>query len=48
MQINGRFWGSLPLAYHSNAPFGRYTYQVLGLGQVPSTLDPIRDDIQLP
>jgi predicted ATP-grasp superfamily ATP-dependent carboligase len=46
MEVNGRFWGSLPLAYHSNAPFGWYTYQVLGLGQVPSAPEPIRDDIQ--
>nr|WP_158651903.1 carboxylate--amine ligase [Marinobacterium profundum] len=46
MEINGRFWGSLPLAYHSNAPFGWYSYQVLGLGKVPSTLEPMRDDIQ--
>ncbi|MFC6669004.1 hypothetical protein [Marinobacterium aestuariivivens] len=46
MEVNGRFWGSLPLAYYSNAPFGWYTYQVLGLGQVPAVPEPIRDDIQ--
>jgi predicted ATP-grasp superfamily ATP-dependent carboligase len=36
MEINGRFWGSQPLAYHAGAPFGWYTYSVLGLGRVPS------------
>lgn len=32
MEINGRFWGSLPLAYHAGAPFAWFTYAVLGLG----------------
>ena len=36
MEINGRFWGSLPLAYHANASFAWYTYSVLGKGIVPS------------
>ena len=31
MEVNGRFWGSQPLAYHAGAPFGWYTYSVLGL-----------------
>jgi predicted ATP-grasp superfamily ATP-dependent carboligase len=31
MEINGRFWGSLPLAYHSGAPFALGTYYALGL-----------------
>ncbi|HEV2099402.1 MAG TPA: hypothetical protein VGR45_10815 [Stellaceae bacterium] len=35
MEINGRFWGSLPLAYHAGVPFGWYTYAVLGLGVRP-------------
>lgn len=35
MEVNGRFWGSQPLAYHAGAPFGWYTYSVLGLGRVP-------------
>jgi predicted ATP-grasp superfamily ATP-dependent carboligase len=35
MEINGRFWGSLPLAYHAGAPFAWYTYAVLGLGIRP-------------
>jgi predicted ATP-grasp superfamily ATP-dependent carboligase len=33
MEVNGRFWGSLPLAYHAGAHFGWYTYAVLGLGR---------------
>lgn len=32
MEINGRFWGSLPLAHYSGAPFAWLTYSVLGLG----------------
>ena len=35
MEINGRFWGSLPLAYHAGVPFAWYTYAVLGLGARP-------------
>jgi predicted ATP-grasp superfamily ATP-dependent carboligase len=35
MEINGRFWGSLPLAYHAGVPFAWYTYAVLGLGVRP-------------
>jgi predicted ATP-grasp superfamily ATP-dependent carboligase len=33
MEINGRFWGSLPLAYHAGASFAWLTYAVLGLGE---------------
>lgn len=36
MEVNGRFWGSQPLAYHAGAPFAWYTYSVLGLGSVPA------------
>lgn len=32
MEVNGRFWGSLPLAYHAGAPFAWLTYAVLGNG----------------
>jgi predicted ATP-grasp superfamily ATP-dependent carboligase len=32
MEINGRFWGSLPLASYSGAEFGWLTYLVIGLG----------------
>lgn len=35
MEINGRFWGSLPLAWHAGAPFVWYSYAVLGKGQIP-------------
>lgn len=31
MEINGRFWGSLPLAYHAGANFPTLCYEVLGL-----------------
>jgi predicted ATP-grasp superfamily ATP-dependent carboligase len=30
MEVNGRFWGSIPLAHQSNAPFVWVTYAVLG------------------
>lgn len=33
MEINGRFWGSLPLAYHAGANFPTLCYKVLGLDQ---------------
>ena len=33
MEINGRFWGSLPLAYHAGVPFAWGTYCALGLGR---------------
>jgi predicted ATP-grasp superfamily ATP-dependent carboligase len=36
MEINGRFWGSLPLAHHAGAPFAWFTYAVLGLGLRPT------------
>ncbi|WP_448556479.1 carboxylate--amine ligase [Thalassotalea montiporae] len=36
MEINGRFWGSFPLAYHSRIPFAWYTYQIQGLNKVPT------------
>jgi predicted ATP-grasp superfamily ATP-dependent carboligase len=35
MEVNGRFWGSLPLAYRAGAPFAWYTYSVLGKKQQP-------------
>jgi len=38
MEVNGRFWGSLPLAYHAGAKFATMSYQVFGLEQaVPNT-----------
>jgi predicted ATP-grasp superfamily ATP-dependent carboligase len=30
MEVNGRFWGSLPLAYHAGAAFPWLCYQLLG------------------
>lgn len=30
MEVNGRFWGSLPLAYHAGAEFPFLCYQLLG------------------
>lgn len=33
MEINGRFWGSLPLAYHAGASFPWLSYSLLGMGQ---------------
>jgi predicted ATP-grasp superfamily ATP-dependent carboligase len=33
MEVNGRFWGSLPLAFHAGSPFAWFTYAVLGLGR---------------
>jgi predicted ATP-grasp superfamily ATP-dependent carboligase len=32
MEINGRFWGSLPLAYHAGAAFPWQLYRVFGMG----------------
>jgi len=33
MEINGRFWGSIPLAYHCGAHFGWETYACAMLGE---------------
>lgn len=35
VEVNGRFWGSLPLAYHAGACFAWATYAALGLGVEP-------------
>jgi hypothetical protein len=42
MEINGRFWGSLPLATAAGAPFGLATYMTLGLGRPLPPLPPYR------
>jgi predicted ATP-grasp superfamily ATP-dependent carboligase len=42
MEINGRFWGSLPLASAAGAPFGLATYTALGLGRPLPPLPPYR------
>lgn len=39
MEINGRFWGSQPLAYHAGAHFAWLSYAVLGLGLNPAPVD---------
>ena len=44
MEINGRFWGSLPLAFHAGAPFVWFAYSVMGLGRVPPT-EPYRSGL---
>ena len=36
MEINGRFWGSLPLASQAGAAFAWLTYAVLGKGERPA------------
>jgi predicted ATP-grasp superfamily ATP-dependent carboligase len=33
MEVNGRFWGSLPLAYHAGASFPYLLYRLFGLGE---------------
>src|SRR5262249_28099013 len=40
MEINGRFWGSQPLAFHAGAQFGWLTYSVLGRRVVPDISPP--------
>lgn len=45
MEINGRFWGSLPLAYWCGAGFALLTYAVLGNGELPE-LPPCRTDLR--
>jgi predicted ATP-grasp superfamily ATP-dependent carboligase len=37
MEINGRFWGSLPLASAAGARFALATYFAIGLGEEPPT-----------
>jgi len=45
MEVNGRLWGSLPLAYHCGASFAWLTYSVQGNGQLPHIPKP-RDDLR--
>ncbi|MFQ5492250.1 MAG: carboxylate--amine ligase [Phycisphaerae bacterium] len=35
MEVNGRFWGSQPLAYHAGVHFAYATYQTQALGRLP-------------
>lgn len=39
MEINGRFWGSLPLAHHAGMPFGWLLYRAIGLGEAVAQPD---------
>ena len=39
MEINGRFWGSLPLAWHSGAYFAWTTYHLALFGEPPANVD---------
>lgn len=45
MEINGRFWGSFPLAVHCDAGFALLAYALQGRGQMP-VLRPLRDGIR--
>lgn len=45
MEINGRFWGSLPLAYHAGASFPWFSYTLFGLGQ-PVGQHPYRSGVR--
>ena len=36
MEVNGRFWGSLPLANATGAEFVWFTFSIRALGQVPT------------
>lgn len=40
MEVNGRFWGSFPLAVASGADFAWLQYSVMGLGRVPEISKP--------
>lgn len=45
MEINGRFWGSYPLAFHAGAGFGVLTHAA-ALGRELPALAPARDDLR--
>jgi predicted ATP-grasp superfamily ATP-dependent carboligase len=45
MEINGRLWGSLPLAHHSGAEFAWLTYAVLA-ERKPNVLCTVRADVR--
>lgn len=45
MEINGRFWGSFPLAVHAGAGFASLAYHVQGLGRIPPLPD-LRDGLR--
>lgn len=43
MEINGRYWGSFPLAVHCGAGFALYAYFVTGLGEELNLPEPRTD-----
>jgi hypothetical protein len=45
MEVNGRFWGSLPLARHCGATFAWESYRRRVLGQTDPAPEP-RDDLR--
>ena len=45
MEVNGRFWGSLPLAVHAGAGFALLAHFAQGLDRMPA-LAPMRDDLR--
>lgn len=45
MEVNGRFWGSLPLAYHAGANFPSLCYRLFGLDQ-PVANAPYRSGVR--
>lgn len=45
MEVNGRFWGSFPLAMYSGAGFALLAYSLQGRGVMPS-LPPLRDNLR--
>lgn len=45
MEVNGRYWGSFPLAMHSGAGFSLLSYALQGQDRMP-VLPPQRDDIR--
>ena len=51
MEVNGRFWGSLPLAYHSGAPFAWLTVATAGgraIGALPAPRTDLRCRFVIP
>ena len=45
MEVNGRFWGSFPLAMYCGAGFGLLSYSLQGQGRMPE-LPTLREDLR--
>ena len=45
MEVNGRFWGSFPLAVQAGAGFANLAYHLQGLGQTPE-LPPLTEELR--